>query len=64
MITDDNLHNAAESQNGAASPLEMVRVPDWRWLLKWVVLTTAAIPVAMLLMVPFAAILMLIFNWV
>jgi len=45
MITEDNFQNAAASQNGAASPLEMARVPDWRWLLKWVALTTAAIPV-------------------
>jgi len=62
MITEDNFQNAAASQNGAASPLEMARVPDWRWLLKWVALTTAAIPVALLLMVPFAAILMPIFK--
>ena len=62
MITENNLHNAAVSKNGAASPLEMVRVPDWRWVLRWVVLTTVAIPTALLLMAPFAAILMLIFN--
>ena len=62
MITNDNFHTAAASQNGATSPLKMVRVPDWRWILRWVVLTTVAIPTAFLLMAPFAAILMPIFN--
>ncbi len=62
MIEEDNLHTAAASQNGVTSPLEMVRVPDWRWILRWVALTTLAIPAALLLMVPFAATLMPIFN--
>lgn len=62
MITDDNLQNAATSQNQAASPLEIVRVPDWRWVLRWVVLTTVAIPAALLLMAPISAILLSISN--
>jgi len=62
MVADDNLQNAVASQNGAASSLEMARVPDWRWIPRWVVLTTVAIPAALLLMAPFASILMLIFN--
>jgi len=62
MIAEDNLQEAAASQNGAASLFKMVRVPDWHWIPRWVALTTVAIPAALLLMAPFAAILMLIFN--
>jgi hypothetical protein len=62
MNTEANFHSAANSQNESTSPIEGVRLPDWRWILRWIVLSTVAIPVAMLLMAPIAAILLPIFN--
>lgn len=46
-------------QNGRAS-LAIVKSPDWRWILRWITLLTAAILVGWLLMAPFTALLLAI----
>jgi hypothetical protein len=63
MNTDANFISTADSQNEPGSPSKIGSAPDWRWLLRWIVLTTAAIPAALLLAAPFAAILLPIFNF-
>jgi len=64
MVSDDNFRNASAPQNKAASRDIETRTPNWPWILRWVLLTTAAIPAAMLLSAPLAVVLMPIFNLV
>jgi hypothetical protein len=63
MKTDANFHSTVNSQDESISLAATTSVPGWRWLLRWIVLTTTAIPAALLLMAPFAAILLPIFNF-
>lgn len=63
MKTEANFFSTADSQNEPNSPSKITSAPDWRWLLRWIALTTAAIPAAMLLAAPCAAILLPIFNF-
>jgi hypothetical protein len=62
LKTEANFFRTTDSQNESTSPSKIGRALDWRWLLRWIVLTTAAIPAAMLLTAPCAAILLPIFN--
>jgi len=62
MATENKLLDAAASERGGASSIEMVGMPDWRWVPLWAVLTTLAIPAALLLMAPISVILMSVSN--
>jgi len=59
MTPEENLPDTAASGGGGASSIEVVGMPGWKWIPTWVVLTTAAIPAALILMVPLAALLLL-----
>ena len=59
--SENGLHAANAIQNVAAL-LSTVGIPDWRWVLRWTLLMTAAIPAGGLLQAPFTAFLLFIFN--
>jgi hypothetical protein len=63
MKTDADFLGTADSQNKSTLPSKIGNAPDWRWVLRWIVLTTAAIPAALILAAPFAAILLPVFNF-
>jgi len=63
MTPEENLPDTAASGGGGASSIEVVGMPGWKWIPTWVVLTTAAIPAALILMVPLAALLLLLLSW-
>jgi hypothetical protein len=50
--------NSPGSQSGAGEPLQMASAPSLRWIAGWTLLTTAAIPAALVAMTPIAAILL------
>jgi hypothetical protein len=62
MITENQNLDAVQSQNGGTCLQEMLGRPDWRWVLLWVVLTTLAIPTALLLTPPITIILQSLSN--
>lgn len=62
MTTENQSPDAVLSQIVGKSPLETWSGPGLRWVIKWVLLTTAAIPAALLLMAPVAAALLWLNN--
>jgi len=63
MSTEDNLPDAHTSGRGGSSSLEAVGMPGIKWVPMWVVLTTVAIPVALILTAPLAALLLLLLTF-
>jgi len=62
MTQEENLPDAGASGGGGASPIEAVGMPGFKWIPMWTVLTTAAIPAALILMAPLAALLLALLN--
>jgi hypothetical protein len=56
MAQEGNLFKSAASPHDGGAIRQSSEVPDWRWFVRWVLLTTAAIPAALILSAPFAAI--------
>jgi hypothetical protein len=56
--TMDQEADSPGSQSAAGAPLQKARAPSLRWIGGWTLLTSAAIPVALLAMIPIAAILL------
>ncbi len=50
------------SQSAAGAPLQIARAPSLRWIGGWTLLTAAAIPVALLAMIPITALLLWFIN--
>jgi hypothetical protein len=61
MAPENNLHDAHPLQNGEAF-LATVGIPDWRWVLRWTLLMTAAIPAGWLLTAPITALVLFIIS--
>lgn len=59
MTQENDLHDVPALRNGGAS-LTMVGIPYRRWILRWTLLMTAAIPAGWLLTAPFTALMMFI----
>jgi hypothetical protein len=64
MTPEENLPDVTASGGGGSSSLEVVGMPGWKWIPIWAALTTAAIPAALILMAPLAALILLFINWV
>jgi hypothetical protein len=62
MAPEDNLLDDPTSGGGGAASFEAVGMLGWKWIPVWTVLITVSIPVALILMAPFAALLLLLFN--
>jgi len=62
MTPEENLPDGGTPGGGGASSIEVVGMPGLKWIPKWVMLTTASFPAALILMAPLAAALLLILN--
>ena len=62
MTPEENLPDTAASGGKGASSFEIVGMPAGKWIPMWAVLTTAAIPAALILTAPLAALLLLLLN--
>ena len=59
MATEDNEPDTGGLQSGGGEYLQTAGAPNWIWVARWTLLTTAAIPAALIAMVPLAV----IFLW-
>ena len=62
MTPEEKLPDTTASGGGGTSSLEVVGMHDLKWIPIWAVLTTAAIPAALILMAPLAALLLALLN--
>lgn len=57
MALEDNNPGTAGLHSGGGQHLQTAGAPNWRWVARWTLLTTAAIPAALIAMAPLAALL-------
>jgi len=62
MSPEENLPDTATSVGGGASSFETAGIPTTKWIPLWAVLTTVAIPAALMFMSPLAALILLLLN--
>jgi hypothetical protein len=54
--------DSPSSRGSGGAPLQTVGAPSWRWIPGWTLLTTAAIPAALIAVAPIAAMLLWLIN--
>jgi len=62
MASQDQFHNDESGAGFSGPALQPVRAPNLAWIVSWTLLTTAAIPAALVAMAPLAVAFMWLFN--
>jgi hypothetical protein len=62
MVPENNNPDTAGLPGGGSKYLQTAGAPNWIWVARWTLLTTAAFPVALILMAPLAALFLWFIN--